>query len=124
MPSKSVQCFSTSVRLPLSVWHYQLGHPCRANLTKTLIRCNIPFTDSNKFVDCVACHLGKECKLPFSKSTTVYTLPLQLVVADVWGPALVASNDFRYYVAFTDAYSRYTWLYFLKNKSDVLTVFS
>ncbi|KAG8482529.1 hypothetical protein CXB51_024309 [Gossypium anomalum] len=47
-----------------------------------------------------------------------------LVVADVWGSAPVSSNGFRYYVTFTYAHSRYTWLYFLHTKSEVLTVFS
>ncbi|KAE8714197.1 Ypt/Rab-GAP domain of gyp1p superfamily protein isoform 2 [Hibiscus syriacus] len=32
--------------------------------------------------------------------------PLELVVSDVWGPAPVYSNGFRYYVAFIDAHSR------------------
>ncbi|KAG8497686.1 hypothetical protein CXB51_007144 [Gossypium anomalum] len=39
------------------------------------------------------------------------------------GPAPICSNGFRYYVAFTDAFTRYTWVYFLTKKSEVLTVF-
>lgn len=31
--------------------------------------------------------------------------------------------QFFYYVAFTDAYTSYTWVYFLKKKFDVATVF-
>lgn len=33
------------------------------------------------------------------------------------------SNGFRYYVAFTGSYTRYTGLYFLYKKSEVLAVF-
>ena len=45
-----------------------------------------------------------------------------MVHSDVWGPALVTStNDFKYFVLF--AYSKFTWLYLLKHKSDVLDVF-
>ncbi|KAG8490820.1 hypothetical protein CXB51_013997 [Gossypium anomalum] len=58
-----------------------------------------------------------------NKSFTEYTTPLQLIVAEVWGPAPIFSNGFRYYVAFTDAFTRYTWVYFFKKKSDVLVVF-
>ncbi|KAH1097139.1 hypothetical protein J1N35_014060 [Gossypium stocksii] len=47
----------------------------------------------------------------------------QLVVADVWGPAPIFANGFRYYVAFTDACTRYTWLYFLRKKSEVVSIF-
>ncbi|KAG8485307.1 hypothetical protein CXB51_021723 [Gossypium anomalum] len=49
---------------------------------------------------------GKEHKQPLPKSTIEYTALLQLVFADVWGPAPIASSAFRYYVAFTDAYTR------------------
>ena len=32
-------------------------------------------------------------------------------------------EGFRYYVMFVDAHTRYTWLYPLKLKSDVLSIF-
>ena len=39
-------------------------------------------------------------------------------------PAHVSSvNDFLYYVIFVDGYSKFTWLYLLKFKSDVFDVF-
>ena len=45
-----------------------------------------------------------------------------MVHSDVWGPVLVTStNDFKYFVLF--AYSKFTWLYLLKHKSNVLDVF-
>ncbi|KAG8493859.1 hypothetical protein CXB51_011355 [Gossypium anomalum] len=123
LPSTSAQCFTTSSRVSLNVWHVRLGHPCKTILAKALASCNVPLDSSNELFPCVAYHLGKEHKLPFQKSTTEYTTPLQLIVANVWGPAPVSSNGFFYYVAFTDAYTRYTWVYFLKRKSKVLTVF-
>jgi len=30
---------------------------------------------------------------------------------------------YKYYVSFVDAYSRYTWVYVLKHKSETLTIF-
>ena len=51
-------------------------------------------------------------------------MPLELVVADVWGPAPVtSSNGYKYYVSFLDAYSRYTWICLLKTKSEVQQAF-
>lgn len=123
LSSTCAQCLTASKMLPLNIWHSRLGHLCQAILSKALLRCNIQFADNNKAVECVACHLGKEHKLSFSKSNTTYSSPLQLIVADIWGPAPLMSNGFRYYAAFTDAYSRYTWLYFLKKKSELVTVF-
>ncbi|KAL4340276.1 hypothetical protein GQ457_08G017820 [Hibiscus cannabinus] len=65
--------------------------------------------DDNSWFFQFSALFAKSHKLPFTDSHTVYSQPLELVVADVWGPAPLYSNGFLYYVAFTDAYSRYTW---------------
>ena len=50
--------------------------------------------------------------------------PLELIHSDVWGPAPEISHfEFKYYVIFVDDFTKYTWLYPLKNKSDVLRIF-
>jgi len=41
----------------------------------------------------------------------------------VWGPAPVSVGNHAYYVSFIDVYSRYTWIYLLKQKSEVSQVF-
>ena len=43
--------------------------------------------------------------------------------SDVWGHAQTSVSGHNYYVSFIDAYSRFTWLYLFKRKSDVFTVF-
>ena len=43
--------------------------------------------------------------------------------SDVWGPAQTFVSGHNYYVSFVDAYSRFTWLYLLKRKSDVFDIF-
>ena len=49
--------------------------------------------------------------------------PLELVFSDVWGHAQTSVSGHNYYVSFIDAYSRFTWLYLIKRKSDVFDVF-
>ena len=44
-------------------------------------------------------------------------------MSDVWGPAQMSVSGHEYYVSFIDAYSRFTWIYLLKHKSDVFDVF-
>jgi histone deacetylase 1/2 len=61
--------------------------------------------------------------LPFSVSTHIVKTPLELVFSDVWGPAQMSVSGHEYYVSFIDAYSRFTWIYLLKRKSDVFDVF-
>jgi len=36
---------------------------------------------------------------------------------------MLSTEGFRYYFVFVDAYTRYTWLYPLKLKSDALAIF-
>ena len=49
---------------------------------------------------------------------------LELVHTDLWGSSSVSLlGGFRYYITFIDDYSRKVWIYFLKNKSNVLDIF-
>ena len=57
-------------------------------------------------------------------STIRANRPFDVVYTDVWGPAPIVSFDkFTYYVVFVDYYTKYSWLFLLKNKSDVTHVF-
>jgi histone deacetylase 1/2 len=90
-----------------------------------LHRHELPVESSNKeFLVCDACQQGKSHQLPFTVSSRVVTAPLELVFSDVWGPAQTSVSGHNYYVSFIDAFSRFTWLYLIKRKSDVFTVFT
>ena len=55
----------------------------------------------------------------------LFRSPLELIHSDVWGPApLISNNGFRYYVLFVDDYSRFTWVYFLHSKDELVRVFT
>ncbi|KAG8480506.1 hypothetical protein CXB51_024662 [Gossypium anomalum] len=66
---------------------------------------------------------GKSHKLPFSSSRTEYVDLFELVVSDLWGPASVTCEGNLYYVSFVDMYSRFTWVYLLKRKSQAVDCF-
>jgi hypothetical protein len=78
---------------------------------------------SHSHVICDACQQGKSHQLPFSLSSRVTTQPLEIIYSDVWGPAQISTSGRTYYVNFIDTYSRFTWLYLLKHKSDVFAIF-
>ena len=84
----------------------------------------MPFS-SNKFVHPRSvCFSSKSKHLPFLLSCTQINFPLELIYIDVWGPSPICSkSSSKYYVSFLDAYNRYTWLYPMMNKSDVLPIF-
>ena len=73
---------------------------------------------------CKACCLGKAHHLPSFPSSSTYAFPLELVFTDFWGLApVVSSQGYKYYIAFVDAFSKFTWVYFLKTKLEVFQAF-
>ena len=73
---------------------------------------------------CESCYVAKSSGLPFILSNTKATTPFELIHSDVWGPTSISSfNGFRYYICFVDDYSKFTWLYPLKRKSEAYSVF-
>ena len=102
-------------------WHNRLGYPNAKVIKKVLFFCNIPTINKDLPDFCNACCLGKHHKFLFLDSTTKYIKPLELIDSDLWGPSLVlSSNGYNYYVHFVDSFARFTWVYLLKNKSNVL----
>ena len=106
------------------LWHNRLGQASKHVVSHILRHCKIPFSNKMLVDVCKTCCLGKAHRLPSHPSSTTYNFPLELIFTDLWGPTLVvASQGYRYYIAFVDAFSRFTWVYFLKNKSAAFHAF-
>ena len=72
---------------------------------------------------CDSCQKAKSHQLPYPVSTSVSSKPLELIFSNVWGQAPTSVGRHKYYVSFIDDYSKYTWIYLIKHKSDVFQVF-
>jgi hypothetical protein len=72
---------------------------------------------------CDPCQQAKSHQLPYPQSTSVSNHPLELVFSDVWGPAPESVGHYKYYVSFVDDYSKFTSIYLLKYKSEVIQKF-
>jgi len=73
---------------------------------------------------CESCELGKHHHATFqSRVNSRSSFTFELVHSDVWDPSRVPSiKDFRYFLLFIDDFSRMTWLYLLKERSEVSSV--
>ncbi|KAF2345651.1 Integrase catalytic core [Trinorchestia longiramus] len=111
------------------LWHKRFCHLGFDNLKKLksldLVRgfdCSL----GNENIFCENCCDGKSHRLPFSRvDQRKVRKPLELIHSDVCGkinPSFLGGGS--YSVTFTYDYSRYTWVYIIKNKSDVFGVFT
>lgn len=102
--------------------HCRLGHPS-TNLQNQVLKI-IDVSHSSSSELCSSCQLGKAHRLPFTCSESRSNKPLELLHCDVWGSAPVLNrNGFKYYALLVDDFSRYTWFFPMKAKSDFFDVF-
>ena len=112
-------------KAPTETWHNRLGHPHFRILQNTSKNFELPLTHQLSHYVCDACCSSKSHKQPFNICVHKSTRPFELIYSDIWGPAPVTSHfGFQYYVIFVDDFSKYTWLFPLKNKTDVLNTFT
>jgi hypothetical protein len=83
------------------------------------------FPECNLEVDfCEHCTYGKQSRVSSPSGVTMENEILELVHSDVFGPVSVPSlGGSLYYISFIDDFSRKTWIYFLRKKSEVFDKF-
>ena len=63
--------------------------------------------------------------MPFNTSESISTDIFDLIHSNVWGPSSVSSiGGSRYFVVFVDNYSRYSWIFNMKHRFELLQVYS
>jgi len=104
------------------LWHHRLGHLSSAKLQH--LSGILPMTKSTIHDHCEVCPLAKQKRLPFSSNNHLSENPFDLVHLDIWGPFSVESVDgFKYFLTIVDDCTRVTWVYMLRNKSEVTKIF-
>ncbi|XP_071921648.1 retrovirus-related Pol polyprotein from transposon RE1 isoform X2 [Coffea arabica] len=125
---KPLSLASMIVENKVDVWHRRLGHPNNVILSN-LMKCGLleqkdQCSTHALSLDCSACKLGKSKTLLFPTYGSRANACFEIIHSDVWGITPVISHaHYRYFVTFIDDYSRFTWIYFLRTKAEVFTVF-
>ncbi|CAA7058393.1 unnamed protein product [Microthlaspi erraticum] len=116
---------STTQKLSSIDWHHRLGHPSFAILKNIVSRFSLPCTPSSVTQPslCSDCAINKSHKLPFAQTSIVSSRPLEYIFSDVWSSPILSIDKYKYYLVLVDHFTRYTWFYPLRLKSQVRETF-
>ena len=109
------------------LWHHRYGHLNYNDLSllqrKSMVE-GLPVMKC-EHLPCEACALGKQHREEFPVHTEKRQHDiLELIHTDVCGPMQTRSlGGASYFVIFIDDRSRYTWVYFIRRKSDIFEYF-
>ncbi|CAI7799912.1 unnamed protein product [Closterium sp. NIES-54] len=111
------------------LWHHRLGHPSLPHLRGMHSRLlvsglprSLPPLPPSPALPCLPCVEGRQRAAPHS-SFPPTTAPLQTLHMDMWGPARVSGQSReRYFLLVVDDYTRYTTVFPLRSKGEVVDV--
>ena len=90
---------------------------------KHLFPSMISDLDVSKF-SCQTCILAKSHHVSYPEYFNKSCIPFALIHFDVWEPTSYSDNfGFRWFVTFIDDCTRITWLYLMKHKHEVFSIF-
>lgn len=117
---------ASNVSNSMELWHRRLGHlnPSDMSKMKNGGVDGISFDGNEQNIACVACCKGKQARKPFPKNGSRATKLLEIVHADLAGKMDCESiGGCKYCLVLVDDFSRMTFVYMLKNKSETFEKF-
>ncbi|KAJ9561441.1 hypothetical protein OSB04_006601 [Centaurea solstitialis] len=106
------------------LWHCRLGHINKKRVELLLKGGFLGNFDYKPFDICESCLSGKMTKQPFNSENERATDLLEIIHTDVCGPfSHVARGGYRYFITFTDDFSRYGYVYLMRHKSETFEKF-
>ncbi|KAJ9546217.1 hypothetical protein OSB04_025924 [Centaurea solstitialis] len=106
------------------LWHCRLGHINKKRVELLLKGGFLGNFDYKPFDNCESCLSGKMTKQPFNNENERATDLLEIIHTDVCGPfSHVARGGYRYFITFTDDFSRYGYVYLMRHKSETFEKF-
>ena len=106
------------------IWlrHFRLGHPSFSTL-KNMFPTLFQGINLENF-HCDDCELAKHKRVSFPNNNKRMSTPFSLIHSDVWGPSNIPNiSGARWFVIFIDDCTRVSWMYLLKQKSEVTQIF-
>lgn len=106
----------------VKLWHYLLGHPNFLYLQKLFPSL---FINKNpKSFQCEVCQFSNHVRNSYHTQPYKASHPFSLIHSDVWGPSRIKNiTGTKWFVPFVDDHTRITWLFLIKEKSEVGQIF-
>lgn len=108
----------------LHTWHRRLGHrdpDAIGEVERRGLASGMKIKPCGIRMTCESCVEGKMARPPFPQAAEKKSKAvLDIVHSDVCGPMTTSPGGCRYYMTMIDDHSRYTVVYFLKEKSEVI----
>ncbi|KAK2452968.1 putative mitochondrial protein [Trifolium repens] len=126
-PMITPMCLKTTKQEATLLWHNRYAHLSYRGLStlskKQMVKGLPELAETEE--NCVNCLTGKQSRDSIPKQAKWRaSTKLELVHSDICGPINPQSNGGnRYFITFTDDYSRKTWIYLLKEKSNAFEIF-
>ncbi|KAJ9547425.1 hypothetical protein OSB04_019968 [Centaurea solstitialis] len=106
------------------LWHCRLGHINKKRIEQLQKGGLLGSFDFRPFDNCESCLSGKMTKQPFNKNNERASELLGIIHTDVCGPfSHEARGGYRYFITFTDDFSRYGYVYLIRHKSEAFERF-
>ena len=122
VPTTPISCRIARVDM-LELWHHRFGHANFKQVDKVSKLDaveGLPKFGKVKKTICGACQMGKQMKASHHKVNVIANSQcLELLHVDLMGPTRIESlGGKRYIMVIVDYFSRYTWVEFLREKSE------
>jgi hypothetical protein len=106
----------------IQLWHRRLGHPNFSYLKHVFPELFSDMVVSE--LKCPTCIVAKSHRTSYLPSLNKSIALFALVHSDVWGPSPISIvSGICWFVIFVDDCNRMTWLYLMKNKDEVFSIF-
>ncbi|GJU35103.1 retrovirus-related pol polyprotein from transposon TNT 1-94 [Tanacetum coccineum] len=120
----SVSCLEKSNSDLMMLWHKCLGHMNEKGIVILSKRRLLDNHNVASLVFCEHCVIGKQKRVSLSKAIHQTKGTLDYLHADCWGPSRIPSlGGARYFLSIIDDFSRMTWVFMMKHKSEAFEKF-
>ena len=101
------------------LWRLRLGHFNLSRIQRLIADGPLGSLVVEDFPTCESCLEGKKTKRSFKAKGYRAKDVLELVHSDLCGPmSIQARGSFEYFVSLIDGYSRYSYIYLMRRKSE------